>query len=452
LDLKSEIAEIAIVSIFGRGLWLAAELAKKKIPVTVLEISAQMGKWKPEDAQGPFGAFAPDDQKLLEMLGPHHCLQAPYGFTIWSQSGPLEFRGPNVKHRLLTWQVPEIVIRYLQSEEILKSSELKTSDLKSLEAFPFQKNWLMHFAHALASNVATLSTEAAREGMKRNLFSAFSVQIASPESLEHRLKWCEQQGVQVIRDVELKDLSFIEKGQIAGLEIRTTKPGMFKAEQFVLCLTSEESGMINSQVQNALFPKGALEPDWVWVRFEVSIEGRAPLAHLTRSQLPAHFVVIQDLELPWSHENLMIWQKRNQPDSFDVWIKIPNAHRFQKQYLEDRGAEICQIMRQRLPENEFKVTTLPLEANQTFQDLGPTRHPVYSRALRMLRSRFEHANVFFHSPEFWSNLAWEGELEQEQKIKERLVLWWNHKEELRIKREMKDSSRVKDDKNQGADL
>ena len=218
-----------------------------------------------------------------------------------------------------------------------------------------------------------------------------------------------------------------------------------------VCLTSEEAGRINSTAQSSLFPKLALEPDWVWSRYEISIEGEAHLSHLTRAQLPAHFVVLEDLDLPWSHENLMIWQRRNQmgkqTDSFDVWIKIPNSQRFQRQYLQDRGVGICQTMTKRLPENEFHISTLPLEATKTFQDLGPSRQPVFSRSLKTIHTRFEHANVFFNSPEFWSNLSVEAQFEQEGKIRDRIFQIWQHKEELRIKRELKEQA-----KNQGADL
>ena len=444
-------SEVAIISIFGRGVWLAAELAKNNIPVTLLEISNQMGTWKPEDAQGPFGVFSPLVEQVKEILGEAHLLSLPQGLTLWTRSGSLEFRGPNIKHCLQQLQTPQKVIRYLDATEVLKASDLNSADLKFLESLSFQKNWLMHFAHALSSNVATLSTEAFREASKRNLFSEFSCVQANLKSYEQSLKWCESFGVQVLRNVELKDISFIEKAQIAGLEIRTSKPGMFKANQFVICLTSEEAGRISSTAQSSLFSNLALEPDWVWSRFEVSIFGTAPLSHLTRAQLPAHFIVLGDLDLPWSHENFMIWQKRrdfsNVSDSFDVWMKIPNSQRFQRQYLQDRGQALCELMQQRLPENEFQIQALPLEATMTFQDLGPTRQPVYSRALKATRSRFEHANHFFNSPEYWSNLSLEAQFEQEQKIRDRIFQIWQHKEELRIKREQKE--RVK---NQGADL
>ncbi len=456
--------QVAIISVFGRGLWLAAELAKKNIPVTVLDVSAQMGPWKSEDAMGPFGAFSTAQPALQAVLGAESLTEVPRGLTVWLPSGPLEFRGPNIEHCLASLEIPESVVQYLRDENLKKASQLSAQNLKAIEAAPFRQNWIAQLAHAWASKVATLSTEALRESAKRNLFSAFFLPAHHAQFLPLSLNWCDAQSVQVLRDVELKDLSLLEKGHVAGLEIRTSKPGIFKAEQFVFCLTSQEAGRIQPRIQKALFGDDVASPEWVWMRYQIQVKNQIRDQAWTRDQLPIHFILIVDLQLPWSHENLMIWQKKfssagpsspsndtentdTENTDYDVWIKIPNAHRFQKQYLQDQAELICQAMKERLPECQLKIQALPLEAELNFEQTGPARQPVYSRTVKVLRPDFHQANQFFHSPEVWSHLAFEAQLEHEEKIRDHLLLWWSAKEELRLKREAREQAKIQ---NQGA--
>lgn len=46
--------EIAIVSIFGRGHWLAVELAKVGIPVALVDVTPDQGPWSEVDPIGTF--------------------------------------------------------------------------------------------------------------------------------------------------------------------------------------------------------------------------------------------------------------------------------------------------------------------------------------------------------------------------------------------------------------
>ncbi len=438
-------AQIGIVSIFGRGHWLAAELAKAKVPVTLLDVTAQMGSWQPEDVEGPFGYFQMEGLQEARLSADEKVVKLENGMTFWLEDGPLELRGPTVDYRLEQLRVSPLSLEYLK-----KNSALTATDQTAFRKLSFEQNWLSNLAHHLSSSVETLSSESLREGRRRPLFENFFVRQASQAGHEKSLKWCEEQGVKVLRHVEVKDLVFEERKKIASLEVRTDRPGLFKAEQLVLCWTSQECALISPKIQQALFSRGVLEPQWAWMRFRSKIQGQGPLSGLVRDQLPIHSVVISDRMLPWSHENLMILQRvPQQNDVVDVWMKIPNNQRFNSQYLTERGRRLKEVLERHLPDNQVNVLELPMESKSTFQEMGPARHPVYSRAVTAMRDQKSVGNVYFDSPEFWASLGWEGQFEHQTKIYQELKSWWDHKEELRIKRELKEAAKQK---NRGADL
>jgi len=438
-------AQIGIVSIFGRGHWLAARLAQSQIPVTLLDVTDQMGKWQPEDIEGPFGYFQMDNLSEERLTADEKVLKLSNGFTVWLPDGPLELQGPTAAHRLSQMLIPDFAVEYLK-----KSQALTSTQLNGLRRQPFQSNWPAQLAHHLTSSVDTLSTESLKEGLKRPLLEDFYIRQVTPAGHAKSLKWCEEKGVKVLRNVEVKDLVFEERNKIASLEVRTEHPGIFKAEQLVMCLTAEECAMISQKIQQGLFSGGVIEPQWAWMRFRIKLQGQGPLSDLIRDQIPAHCVVIDDLMLPWSHENLMILQRvPQQNDVLDVWMKTPNNQRFNSQYLIARGEKMMEVLERRLPDNQVVLMDLPLEAKSTFQQMGPARQPVFSRAVIGLRTQKSVKNVYFDSPEYWSSLSWEGQFEHQEKIFTELKTWWDHKEELRIKRELKEAAKQK---NRGADL
>lgn len=438
MDLKSE---VAVVSVFGRGHWLAASLARHKVPVALLDVSSQIGDWKPEDIEGPFGYFhlQSSEKERLEIEAP--TVEMKNGLTIWLSDGPLELRGPTRDHRLEQCQIPTAVRDHIQNEK----------EPTSLRGLDFQQTWLAHLAHYFASPVDTLTSEAVREGLKRNLFSPFHIRQVEGLDSERSLQWCENQGVRVLRDVKVLDLSFEEK-KLANLEIRTQKTGIFKADHFVWCLSSEECALLGPQIRSALFPKGAIEPEWAWLRYRIQLRAESSLSKLTRAQLPRHCLVIGDLMLPWTHENMLILQRTLNEEIFDVWMKIPNKQRFHSQYLSEQSQKMKFLLESKIPGIRVWVQDLPLEAQATFEEVGPARHPLYSRSLRAARRSFREGNIYWDSPEHWSALSWEGRFQQEAKIDSDLKAIWDRKEEARLKQEAKDAAkRKKQNKDSGKD-
>lgn len=419
--------QVAVISIFGRGHWIATELARRGIPTTLLDISDQMGFWTPEDWEGPFGFFKSEKlkptqvERILEGDAP---MMVPQGFSFWLEEGPLELKGPVSKHRLSALNIPEVVQDYLQG----------SASNKELKALSFEQNWLAQFAHAYSSTRASLSPEALGHGSHVPLFSTYFIKQASRPGLQKSIKWCESHGVQVPSKVSLQDISLSDRKTLSGFEIKTEKPGLLKAEQFVICLTSEELGMISTKVQHTFFPKGPIEPEWSWMRYRISLK-----ENYHREQLPLHFVVIENKNMPWYHENFLVVQASAVTGSYDVWCKVPSAQRFNKQYLADLGLKIIKTLDKKMVDAEPQIQSYPQEHQYNYSEVGPSRHPVYSKALDVKGTILNDlSNVTFDSPETWDHLGEEGMLNSQIPIVENLKNWWAKKEELRIKREQKE--------------
>lgn len=427
-------SEIAIVSAFGRGHWLAVELARMGIPVSLLDVTSQLGSWGLEDGEGPFGFFKSAeirDSQWERMLADDPPRLVSSGFTFWLPDGPLELQGPTAAHRLPYLEISEKVQKYV--------SDFSISDCPvEIRKMNFSQNWLAQFAHSFAAIVFTNQAESVQEGLKQELFSSMYIRQVTRQGFEKSIQWCRAQGVNVLRDVEIKDLSFHEKNILAGLEVRNDKRGIFNAEKFVWGLTSEETGMLGSSTLKGLYPGGAIEPDWVWIRYRFRMEAAHPRAAFCLEQLPLHCVLVAELNLPWVEENMLVLQRTTSSELFDAWIRIPNLHRFQRPYLEEKGRSVGQFLSSRLPEHEIKLVQKPMETELTFNQLGPSRHPLFSRAARARLKLRDLKNVFFDSPEQWLCLGWKGNFKNQEKILNQLEQWWKKKEDLRRKREAKE--------------
>ncbi|RYZ83513.1 MAG: hypothetical protein EOP06_19855 [Proteobacteria bacterium] len=90
MDLKTS---VLIVSAHGRGHWLAAELHREHIPVTVIDVSSKLGVWPPEDLEGPFGFLKSEEltpSQSERVFAEDAYISVDEGFTTWLPDGPLE--------------------------------------------------------------------------------------------------------------------------------------------------------------------------------------------------------------------------------------------------------------------------------------------------------------------------------------------------------------------------
>lgn len=446
-------ADVLIVSAFGRGHWLAAEWARKGIPVRLIDISHLLGPWQADEAEGPFGFFKSDTvlEGQLEVLQQGVNLKPiQSGFTLWLKSGPLSFRSPVFGTRQKALGIADSSIEYLRGG---------ISFVKQQNDFVGQ--WPAYFAQSWSRTVINsmgqgeLSSE--KTQIKSPLFDPFFVRPVQSDTLEKSLDWLRElsQGLrlQVHSLAEIHDISFAEKNLVSGLEVKIQRQEVFHCEKLIWCLSSQETAKLNPKLQEALFPQGVVEPDWFWSKFEVrrhsSSASSAEISDLLWKQIPEHCVIMEDEFLPWTHANMVVMQKDLLPtaktatssEKINLWLRLPIAYRFQKQPMEEAGQALLRLMRQRFPFSQFSILDWPKEMLLSAKELGPPRHPIFSEKSSKQRFNNKFQNVYFDSPETWPALGFDGMWSMQSKILSEISAWWAHKEELRLKRLAKEEAR-----------
>ncbi len=423
--MDSTVAAVVIVSAFGRGHWMAVELQSAGVPVTLLDISSQMGAWAPEDWEGPFGYFKTDRvlPRHLDRLNQDEVpLLVPQGLIFWLSDGPLEMQGPVNKYRL---EKLGFDIQQLGSPNLWGKLE-------------FSKRWLYEALCAIDCPVHMPNPYYSRVATSIPVLQNFYIRQATRKGLSQSLDWVRAKGVKVIEKVQLVDVALADKSKVKGLEIKKDRSEFMNVDQVVWCLNGEETGMISSKVQSSLFPKGALESEWCWLRYRIKIKESS-----RRDQLPLHFVILGDPYLSWSHENFLIVQRTASLEFFDVWMKIPTEQRFNKQYLSERGEGLVAILKMRLVEDEITLQDFPQEYMYTYTQMGPPRFPVYNLASKDDRPGKKFENLKFDSSQQWKRLGWSGQFENQWDLVGEIKSWWQKKEELRIRQEQRKAKREK---------
>lgn len=414
---------VILISAFGRGHWLAAALAQEGIKTTLVDVSSKLGVWPSEDVEGPFGFFRTDKISELQMErlysdDPYY--ELPNGFTVWLKNGPLEFKGPLTKFKTDQSSLDSHI-----KDFFLGALPAKTSKAlyKNLEAFNFDQSWLLHLAHQWAGTTYQPNSLGATVGSALPFFSSFLVRQATRNGLEKSLEWLEKKGVDVIRPTQIFDASFGAGKSITGLELSGEKQqGLFRLEQIVWCLTSEESYFFNERLGKYFFPEGPLESEWCWVRYRVSLE-----QSFERDHLPMHTLIVDDIYSPWTHENMLVLQRTSLAGHFDVWMRIPNVQRFNKEYLVERSQRMKEYIVGRMPLTEPQVLSFPQEYYYTYAQLGPARFPVFGEKQSARRGKIAYSNLHLDGPEEWSQYALGSYFENQEMIRTQVVAWWAEK-------------------------
>lgn len=412
---------VILISAFGRGHWLAAALAKEGIRTTLVDVTSKLGVWPSEDIEGPFGFFR--NERVSESQQERLYSDDPFdevanGFTLWLKEGPFEFKGPVTKYKLDQSRLSPHV------KDFFAGGGDKNPKLlyKNLEEFTFDQSWLLHLSHQFASTTYAANAKSAAQGESLPLFSSFLVRQATRNGLEKSLAWLETKGVEVIRPHQIMDVSFGPGKTISGLELSGEKQGLFRLEQIVWMLTSEETYFLNERLGKYFFPEGSLEPEWCWVRYRVGLQ-----ACFERDRLPLHTLMVEDIKSPWTHENLMLLQRTSLADQFDVWMRIPTVQRFNKDYLTVRSQRMMNHLIGRMSLSAPQVLSFPQEYYYTYAQLGASRFPVFSHTQGVRRGRSGYSNFHLDGPEVWSNYHWGSYFDNNERIQQRIVAWWKEK-------------------------
>lgn len=410
---------VIVISAFGRGHWLAAALAREGIKTTLVDVSTKLGVWPSEDVEGPFGFFRNEkisESQMERLYADDPYEEVPQGFTVWLKNGPFECKGPTTKFKIDKASLANPVKDYLLG--VGKEKAL----YKSLDAFSFEQSWLLHLAHQWAGTTYKPNARGAGNGEAVPLFSSFLIRQATRNGLEKSLEWLAGKGVEVIRPQQIVDVSFGGGKSITGLELSGENQGLFRLEQIVWMLTSEETYFLNERLGKYLFPEGPLEPEWSWVRYRVSLQ-----QCFERDHLPAHTLVMHDLYSPWTHENMLILQRTTLPDQFDVWMRIPTVQRFNKEYLTVRSLRMRKDLVERMSLSDPQVLSFPQEYYYTYAQLGATRFPVFSQSQDGRRGKVLYSNLHLDGPEMWPHYAWGTYFAHHENIHARLTNWWKEK-------------------------
>jgi hypothetical protein len=423
---------VLIVSAYGRGHWLAAELQRENIPVVVIDVSDKLGVWPPEDLEGPFGFFKSEDLTPTQserVLAEDAFESVDRGFTTWLPEGPVEFKSPLTQYRLEKLGVNKDVY------ESLLSSKQGSPNLPALQkwaAAHFAPSWVLHLAHQFAATTFVPNALASLSGKALGLMNPFFVRKATRAGQQKVRDWLRSKKVEVYQKTEILDLSFKNKKIISGVELQGERAGILHLEQVVWTLTSEESYFVNPKVAKYLFPNGELEPEWSWVRYRLKLS-----ACPERDSLPLHVVLSEQVAGPWTHQNLLALQRTASADQFDGWIRIPSVQRFNKEYLRIRGEKIMEILTRRLALSLPEIQSYPQEFYYTYSQIGPSSFPVFAEGLEGKRRKVAFQNLHLDGAEVWTNYSWEDQFQNQSEIREDLVKWWKQLQQ-RKERERRD--------------
>lgn len=408
--------EVLVVSAFGRGHSLAMSLAAKEIPVTLLDVSGQLGRSSPEEWEGPFGINLSGLTGIQkERMNEDDPIRSQMnGLTLVLPSGPLELKGPLTEHRLKALGVtPEVV-------DLLRVQRISDSEVNNLIQKGFEHHWLLSLLRSFPSNRFFRG----HPNLKLDHFytpnSEFGVRDVSRVGIQRSLEAAGRRLVVTRPSGSLKSISDLRRGGVRKLEFSEAGSETSEVIEYnlmVFCLTSEETEFISSKISAKLFPKGSVKPFWFWNKYRFRLS-----ASPERDELPQHSVWIQHIDLPWAHENFIVVQKTASPELFDIWCRLPYAMRFQRSYLH----EVAEKIRARFAlQSSGLVAELheePTTVNQSYEESGPTRFPVFGVGQELPDS--PAPQVHLHSPEVWSALGWAGLFDHEASLLARIEGWW----------------------------
>lgn len=409
-------SEVVLVSAFGRGHWLAASLAQESVDTTLIDISHLMGVWPAEDIEGPFGFFKSEkiSESQLERLSyddPYS--EVPCGWALWTRQGPLEFKGSTSRYALDSLKMPQ------QIKEVFLSSQASKKVYQDLDSFSFSESWLLHLSHQWCSARFMPNESGAYQGQATVLTSSFLTRQATRNGHDKSLQWLKSRGVKVIKPQKLEDIS-TDGRMISGIELQGDLKGVYRFEQLVWCLSSEETYFVNQKLGQKFFASGARESEWSWVRYRVGID-----KCVERENLPSYFAMIPELDLTWSHQNYMILMRTTSESQFDCWMRIPTVQRFNKEYLTEKGQRLITVLSEFIGRDFVQVLSYPQEYSYTYAQLGPSRFPVYKNNLKDLKVKYK--NMYLAGNEVLPRYQWEQIFALQEGIRTQIMNWWTKK-------------------------
>lgn len=421
---------VLIVSVFGRGHSLAMELAAKDIPVTLLDVSEQLGLTPPEEWEGPFGlnqaGLTSIQRERLNEDDP--IVRQTEGITFVLPSGPVELRGPVAEHRMEKLGIKKEI------RDLLRIERLSDSEAAKIGNLPVAQTWPLLALRNFNGNQYQEGREAFKLPMSFTSEAEVSFRQVSRLGIQKSLEAAGRRLVNIKKPGTLRDISSIRKSGArkvefseAGIESSET----IQYEMLVWCLTSEETHFASSAICARLFPAGPQAAIWYWNKYRFRL-AESP----ERESLPFHSIWIDHIDFPMTHENFYVVQRTANPELFDIWCRLPLSMRFQRSYLHERAQYIVRRFAKQSEALKAELSEEPTTGHQTFEKTGPTRFPIFAGQGKgqghSAGSGLEA--VLFHSPEVWSGLGWSHLFEHDQNLLSKLETWWKKSLEEKAKK------------------
>lgn len=404
--------DILIVSLYGRGHWLALECQKKGYDIAFLDLTSLMGEWSVEDMEGPFGVFESKNHtssQITRLTNEGPLVLNDRGYVIWLKTGPLELKGPLGAFQIEKNLIPDIIIEYLR---LIDGGSLSQSPdfLSQIENLPFEKTWLAHFAHQITSSVFIENTKGIFFGNALPLMNSFYYRKF------HKKKDEQNPSYLILSSSPFKKNISLNATRSLLESVQYQKNKLIKARQVIWMLSSQETDFCFGKDTTLLFPKGVIIPKWYWTKYRISSKTTDILEFL-----PDHFVMLEDIYLPWMHDNVSIAQKTSYRGVLDVWMRLPYAQRFQKDYIQRYGINVQKHFQNRIHNSGLNIQDWPREMLDHSNRLGPSIFPIYDLKERQLLKRASLKNVVFEGPEVWTSLGWDGQFRSNRRTWQELT-------------------------------
>ncbi len=407
--------DVILITAFGRERWLAMELSRQGLKVGILDVTSGLGRWAPEDVEGPFGIFQSRQNQATQMArlaDEEPLVSTDEGWVIWPRTGPIELKGPLSKTQIESNGISNTTMDYIRISDTKQKNEIESIKRKVLKE-PFEKNWLGGVAHQIASPIYMESHCAFEIGEPLPLLSPFYFRRLTRRGEAYSLEKLKELGVE---RSEAKSIFDIELESSKLKSILVDSETKFLGKDFIWLLSSVETQFVLGEDIEELFPKGPLKSQWYWTRFRVRIEQD----QMTRN-LPDYFVMLNDKYLPWTHENLALFQRTLVNEDFDFWLRLPTSCRFRSSYIKDCGEKVISELKSRLPGVSLSISDWPQEVTYSEEELGPPRFPIYEKNKHSQLQRAKLSNVVWDGPERWSMLNWGGQFRSNEKACQKIL-------------------------------
>lgn len=403
---QTSLFDLVVVSAFGRGQWLATELAGQGWKTALVDVSDQVGMHSSKDVEGPFGLFESQDllpSQRARLADEGEFTQTPTGFALWLPEGPLEFRSELTPFLLRARDIPDSVETYIRHTGAKpKDGEREKKTTAKLQ---YSHSWLAQFAHALTSATQHENHVALEADSVAPLFSPYGLRQLTDAGISKGFQVAKTAGVVVRQKSKITDIRFDGKAADA-IEIQGEVSGVQRGRAFVWCLSFDETKAVSEKLAAQLFPKSWPEPQWAWQRLSILAEPSDLL-----ECLPLSVALIEDVDLAWTRANMIMLRRRAGESAVDAWVKVPAWMRRETEAFENVRKEVLATLSQRLPGVQLRYET---------NSLSPLLWPIYTK------EDFEHLgavkspNLFFDAPGSWASIDWLGRFKVENVILEKL--------------------------------